>query len=172
MAEWLGKALQKLLQRFESARDLSLTSSLSFIEREFFTTMLPKIFNKIGLIACITLVISCFLPWAYYADLDKTFTGFYSEQNCYGKPGYFLIMLTVLIFIFMLLPKIWAKRANLFISALAVGYAIKTYILFTSCYNAYCPEKKIGIYLMFISTITILVASAFPDLQLEKKDKS
>jgi hypothetical protein len=133
--------------------------------------MLPKYLTKIGLAACILLVISCFLPWTYYADIDKTFTGFYSEQNSYGKPGYFLVLLTVAIFICMLVPKIWAKRTNLFLSALAVGYAIKTYILFTSCYNAYCPEKKIGIYLMFISTIMMLVCSAFPDLTLEQSKK-
>ena len=67
----------------------------------------------------------------------------------------------------MLLPKIWAKRSNLFICAVGVGYAIKSYVLFTSCYNAYCPEKKIGIYLMLISTIIMLVASAFPHLKLD-----
>ncbi|HTB53227.1 MAG TPA: hypothetical protein VK718_10695 [Ferruginibacter sp.] len=131
--------------------------------------MLPKILNKAGLIACVTLVISCLLPWAYYADIDKNFTGFFSEQNQYGKPGYFLVLLAVLIFIFMLVPKIWAKRTNLFLSALTVGYAIKSWILFTSCYNGYCPEKKIGIYLMFLSTIIMLVASVFPDLKLGKK---
>jgi hypothetical protein len=133
--------------------------------------MLSKILNKTGLAACITLVIACFLPWAFYADLNENFTGFYSHNNDYGKPGYFLVMLTMLIFIFMLLPKIWAKRANLFLSALAVGYAIKSYILYTSCYNAYCPEKKIGIYLMFASTLLMLVASAFPDLKLKENKK-
>jgi hypothetical protein len=134
--------------------------------------MLPKIINRAGLAACIILVISCFLPWTYYADINANFTGFISEHNninYYGKPGYFLVMLTTLIFIFMLTPKVWAKRTNLFLSALAVGYAIKTYILYTSCYNAYCPEKKMGIYLMFLSTIMMLVASVFPDLKLQKK---
>ena len=39
----------------------------------------------IGLAACITLIIACFLPWTYYADIQKTFTGFFSEKNMYGK---------------------------------------------------------------------------------------
>jgi hypothetical protein len=131
--------------------------------------MLSKYLTKIGFAACILLVISCFLPWAYYGDLDQNFTGFYSWHNNYGKPGYFLVLLTIVIFIFMLMPKIWAKRANLFLSALTVGYAIKSYILFTGCYNAYCPEKRIGIYLMFLSALLMLVCSAFPDLKLEEK---
>jgi hypothetical protein len=133
--------------------------------------MLSKYLTKIGLVACVLLVISCFLPWAYYADLNQNFTGFYSWNNNYGKPGYFLVILTSVIFIFMLVPKIWAKRTNLFLCALAVGYAIKSYILFTACYNAYCPEKKIGIYLMFLSALMMLVASAFPDLKLTENKK-
>jgi hypothetical protein len=133
--------------------------------------MLSKYLTKIGLGACILLVISCFLPWAYYGDLNQNFTGFYSWNNNYGKPGYFLVILTAVIFTFMLVPKIWAKRTNLFLCALAVGYAIKSYILFTACYNAYCPEKKIGIYLMFLSALLMLVCSASPDLKLEEKPK-
>src|SRR5579863_6622932 len=36
VAEWLGKALQKLLQQFESARDLTLTDLTSFITCQVF----------------------------------------------------------------------------------------------------------------------------------------
>jgi hypothetical protein len=107
--------------------------------------MFLKILQKAGIIACIILLLSCFMPWAFYADIHETFTGFYSFQNQYGKPGKFLSVMALIAFALMMLPKIWAKRANLFVCALAVGYAIKTYILFTSCYNAYCPEKKAGI---------------------------
>lgn len=136
-----------------------------------------KISHRIGLLACILLVVSCFLPWTYYADVNiateaqRTFTGFSTYENQYGKPGKLLTLIAVIVFVFMLLPKIWAKRANLFITALGVGYAIKTYVLFTSCYNAYCPEKKAGIFIMLISTILLLVAAAFPDLKLAQEKK-
>ncbi|MBI3883590.1 MAG: hypothetical protein HY305_05080 [Sphingobacteriales bacterium] len=80
--------------------------------------MAVKILHWIGITACITLILSCFLPWVYYADINKTFTGFFSEQNLYGRPGRFLVIIAVLVFICMLLPKIWAKRTNLFLSAL------------------------------------------------------
>jgi hypothetical protein len=70
----------------------------------------------------------------------------------------------------MVLPKIWAKRANLFVCALGVGYAIKSYILFASCYNAYCPEKRVGLFLMLAATIIMLLASIFPDLKLKPTD--
>ena len=135
--------------------------------------MTLKFLHWLGIIACISLVISCFLPWAYYADAhivneaDRTFNGFYSFQNNYGKPGKMLVLTAIISFILILLPKIWAKRTNLFVCALGVGYAIKTYILFVSCYNAYCPEKKIGIYCMLFATIVMLICSAFPSLNLK-----
>ncbi|MEP7109432.1 MAG: hypothetical protein ABI760_15670 [Ferruginibacter sp.] len=132
-----------------------------------------KILHWIGLTASIVLVVSCFMPWAYYADAhianetERTFTGFYSYQNNYGKPGKFLAATGIIVLTLMILPKVWAKRANLFVCALGVGYAVKTYILFVSCYNAYCPEKKAGIFLMLVSTFIMLIASVFPHLKLE-----
>lgn len=131
-----------------------------------------RVLKIAGILSCITLGIVCFLPWTYHADINKTFTGFFSEQNMYGKPGKFLIFFAACSLVLMLLPKVWAKRIHLFFSAIAVGYAIKTYILFTSCYNAYCPEKKYGIYIMMICCIIILTASIFPDLKLNKANNS
>ena len=70
----------------------------------------------------------------------------------------------------MLLPKLWAKRANLFICALALAYAVKTYILFSSCYNNYCPQKLFGLYLMLSCTVLMLLASVFPKLKIADKN--
>ncbi|UAY50724.1 hypothetical protein [Ferruginibacter albus] len=134
--------------------------------------MNTKILHYAGLIACIALIASCFMPWAYYPDVNKTFSGFFSEQNQYGRPAKFLVPFTVVVFVFMLLPKIWAKRANLFICALVFGYAIKTYVLFTSCYDAYCPEKRIGIYVMGLSVIVMMLAAIFPDMKIDNKENT
>ncbi len=130
--------------------------------------MIVKSLKWIGVAACVVLIIACFLPWTYHADINKTFTGFFSEKNAYGKPGKFLIFYAVVSVFLILLPKVWAKRLHLFFAALTFGYAIKTYILFTSCYNAYCPDKKYGIFLMMACCISILVAAIFPDLKLKK----
>ena len=131
--------------------------------------MAPKIFHRLGLLACVLLIISCYLPWGYFADINQTFTGFYSYQNNYGKPGKLLFATAIIVFVLMLLPKIWAKRTNLFVCALGVGYAIKSYILFSTCYNAYCPQLQPGIYLMLFSIIVMMLAAVFPDLKLQDK---
>lgn len=133
--------------------------------------MLVKYLHWIGIAACILLIVACFIPWAHYADINETFTGFYSFKNQYGRPGKLLTILASLIFVFMLLPKVWAKRANLFLAALTLGYAIKSYVLFTSCYNAYCPEKQAGIFLMLISAFVILLASVFPDMPAKEEER-
>ena len=131
--------------------------------------MTLKILKWIGFAACVVLIIACFLPWTYHADINKTFTGFFSEQNIYGRPGKFLTFYAIASAVLILLQKVWAKRVHLFFAALTLGYAIKTYILFTSCYNAYCPDKKIGIYLMMICCVVILVAAIFPDMKAPTK---
>ncbi|MEP6583612.1 MAG: hypothetical protein ABJA90_05080 [Ginsengibacter sp.] len=125
-----------------------------------------KYYKVLGLFACALLILSCFLPWAYYADLDKTFNGFFSEKNNYGKPGKFFFFFAIASLVLIYLDKIWAKRVHLFLSALNLGYLIKTYILFTSCYNAYCPEKRAGLYLLIVSSVLIMIVSIFPDLKI------
>ena len=137
----------------------------------FFITMKSTVIYYLGLIACIALIVSCFLPWAIFNDnkiSNEVFTGFYSYQNYYGKPGIFLSFMTAVVFVFMLLPYLWAKRANLFICALTVGYAIFAYLTFGRCYSTYCPQKQFGIYIMISSAIMMLIASMFPEYRLRK----
>ena len=131
--------------------------------------MFVKVLHWIGIAACVILIVSCFLPWVYYADINQTFNGFYSFQNQYGKPGKFLVLMATVAGIFILLPKVWAKRANLFICALTLAYAIKTFILYSSCYNNYCPQKLFSLYLMVACTVIMLLASVFPKLKLTAK---
>ena len=128
--------------------------------------MFVKLLYWTGIAACIALIISCFLPWVHYADINQDFNGFYSYGNHYGKPGKLLVAIGVITLLFTLLPKLWAKRVNLFLTALCVGYTIKTYILFTSCYNVYCPQKLAGIYIMLGASVMMLIASVFPGIKM------
>ena len=127
-----------------------------------------KYYKWIGWCAAALLIISCFIPWAYYADLNKNFTGFFSEQNIYGKPAMFFIFFALVSVVLIYLDKVWAKRTHIFLAALNIGYLIKTYILFTSCYNAYCPEKKPGLYLLILSSALLMIVSVFPGIKVDK----
>jgi hypothetical protein len=107
------------------------------------------------------------MPWTYHADVDKTFTGFFSEKNIYGKPGRALLVLGLLSALCAFLPRVWAKRTGLLIAGLNLAYAIKNFLVFGACYQGYCPEKKAGLYLMLLATSLLLAASLFPKGELK-----
>jgi hypothetical protein len=127
----------------------------------------------IGMAACILLIAVCFMPWTYHADVQKNFTGFFSQNDAYGKPGKFFVFFSIIAFGLIVLQKVWAQRIHLFFAGVMLAYAIKTYILYTSCYNAYCPDKKAGIFLMLGLTLVIFASSLFPDIKIDtdKKEK-
>jgi hypothetical protein len=130
---------------------------------------MSKYSNWISLGALLLLAISCFMPWTYHADVDKTFTGFFSEKNIYGKPGRFLLVLGTVSTLLSFVPALWAKRIALLVCGLNVAYAIKNLLLFGSCYQGYCPEKKAGLFLMVIAASLLLLASLFPKGKLKKE---
>ncbi|MDF2191434.1 hypothetical protein [Paraflavitalea sp. CAU 1676] len=125
----------------------------------------------IGIGAAILLVISCFIPWAFYPDLNKSFTGFFSENNNYGKPGKVFVVMAVVAIVFFLVPRVWAKRWNLLVGALTLAYAIKSFIVFTGCYKGICPTKLAGIWVMLVSAAGLLVMTLLPDMKVIENKK-
>lgn len=123
----------------------------------------------IGICALIALTISCFLSWTYHPDINKTFTGFFSENNVYGKPGKVFIFLSVFAFFGFIFPRVWAKRFNFFVCAVIVAYAFRNFIIFSGCYRGICPEKKLGLWLMIFSAIISLIMAVLPDNKVNKK---
>jgi hypothetical protein len=120
----------------------------------------------IGMAAALLLIAACFMPWAWFPDLGKNFTGFFSEKNIYGRPGKVLIFFSVAEILLFAIPRVWAKRANILVSALTIAFAIKSYILYTSCYGGLCPDKRVGIFLVLGSAVVALVAALLPDLPI------
>jgi hypothetical protein len=120
----------------------------------------------IGIAACILLVGACFLPWTYYPDLGKSFTGFFSEKNQYGRPGVFFTILSALSAVLFLIPKVWSNRVNWIVSAIAVAYFVKSYMTYTACYSGICPEKKLGIFIVMFAVLMMMLMSLLPDIKL------
>lgn len=125
----------------------------------------------IAIAACVLLIVACFIPWTYHADVQKNFTGFFSEKDAYGTPGKYFIFFAGLSIVLWMLGKVWSQRTLLFVGGIMVAYAIKTYTLFTSCYNAYCPEKKLGIFLIIGLSLVIFAMALFPDVKFKKEIK-
>lgn len=117
-------------------------------------------------IAALGLITGSFLPIAYYPDLDKTFTGFFSENNLYGKPGKVFLFIAVVSVVFAFVNKAWAKGVNLLFAAVNVAFYIKTFVLFTSCTSGLCPEKRLGLYVLMGATILLMTTALLPDLKI------
>ena len=113
----------------------------------------------IGILSCLLILISFFLNWAWYPDIQKYFTAFFTEGNYYGKPGKVLSFVAISGLALYWLNKPWGQRINLIFSALGIAFAIRTYLLFTSGYDGYVPEAKAGLYLMLLGSLGHLVAS-------------
>ena len=123
---------------------------------------MSKYSQWISLGALALLAAACFMPWTFHADIDKSFTGFFSEKNIYGKPGKTLLVLGGLSCLLAFLPMVWAKRTALLVAGLNLAYAIKNFLIFGACYQGYCPEKKAGLFLMLGASALLLFASLFP----------
>ena len=123
----------------------------------------------VGLVIYMMLIGVCFMPWTYHADLNVYFTGFFSQNNVYGKPGKYFIIFSLICLVLMFIPKVWAKFTHLFFAGIIMAYALKTYHLFASSYNAYTPEKQPGIYALVTLTILSFAIALLPDMKLKKK---
>jgi len=123
--------------------------------------------NIIGIVAALLVILACFLPWTFHPDLNKYFTGFYSEDNMYGKPGKMFMVFASLLIILFAIPRVWAKRTNWLIATLTIAYTIRTYFLFTTCYSGICPVKQLGIYLLLAGVALSFVMAILPDIKLK-----
>ena len=135
--------------------------------------MFSKFCHYTGIVVCIALVLSCFLPWVHYNSINETFTGYhvtrFSTNNYYGRAGIVITIMTALVFILFITPKIWAKRINFFLSGLIFAYCIRTYIIFTGSLFEGEVETRIGMYLVVVLSFLLLVCSVFPKIDINSE---
>lgn len=119
----------------------------------------------IGLAAAILMVVSCFSPWVFIESKNITVSGIDAAGTNFGKPGYLHFFMTAFFLAFNFIPRIWAKRVNLLVTALNIGWAIRNYFIISACMGGECPEKKNGIYMMLLASVLMLLAALFPDMK-------
>ncbi len=119
-----------------------------------------------GLAASVLLIISCFSRWVIIVSKNIAVSGVDATGTNFGKPGYFHFLLTFFFILFTLIPRIWAKRTNLFITAVNLSFAVRNYFIISACRGGDCPEKQTGIYLLLIASLLMLFTALFPDIKL------
>lgn len=125
----------------------------------------------IGLGAALLLIISCFLPWVFIESKNITVCGIDATGTNFGKPGYFHFLMAALFILFSTIQRIWAKRTNLFVTAINMGWVVRNFFIITACQGGECPQRKIGIYMIVLSSLIMLVSAMFPDIKLPQQKK-
>ena len=125
----------------------------------------------IGIIAVLALIGICFVPWSFIPSKNIVITGFQSAGTDFGRPGYLNIILSTVCLLFFAIPKIWAKRANVFIAAINLAWAIRNYLLLGSCLLGECPEVKPGLYLLILATVIIQLMALLPKISIGQEKK-
>lgn len=123
----------------------------------------------IGLAAAALLIAACFSPWVVIEERGITVSGIDSTGTGFGKPGYFHFAMVFFFIAFTLIQRLWAKRSNLLVTALNVGWAIRNYFMISACHAGDCPVKKSGIYIMLFASVLMLVSSLFPDMKVTQE---
>ena len=124
----------------------------------------------LGLAAALMLIATCFVPWVTIPSKNILVSGVAAEGTNYGKPGYFNLVMIAFFIFFTLVPRVWAKRANLLVVALNLGWAIRNFFILSKCEAGICPEKQLGLYLLLATSILMFLSALFPDMKLKEKN--
>jgi hypothetical protein len=135
------------------------------------TASFMKYSQLLGLLACIGEIIACFLPWVFVAEQHLLISGVNNAVPNFGRPGILNIVLSIAMGFFFIIPKIWAKRTNVFIAAVNLSWSFRNYLLITACRAGECPEKRAGIYLLLCVSIFILLMSFLPPTKVPARNE-
>lgn len=125
--------------------------------------------QTIGFLASLIVIGLCFLPWVTIASKDLVITGMNAKGTDFGTPGKVNIFFSVIMAVFFFLPKVWAKRTNVFLGAMHFSWSIRNYILLTSCLVGICPEKQWALVaLVFFSAVSLLM-TFLPKIDVNKE---
>ena len=124
----------------------------------------------IGIIAAVSILCICFLPWSYIPSVQVTVSGFHAEGTSFGKPGVLNCLLCLAAIVLFSIPAIWAKRTNVFIGALNLAWSLRNYLLLSSCMMGECPEKEIALYGLMSVSVIMLVMTFLPKIEIKKSD--
>ncbi len=123
----------------------------------------------IGLLAALLLTASCFTPWIFIGSKNITISGVDATGTNYGKPGYFHFFLTAVFLFCTFMPRVWAKRINLLVTALNLGWCLRNFFILATCSGGECPVRQTGLWLSLLASVLMLISALFPDMKVQAK---
>ena len=128
-----------------------------------------KYSQTIGIVACLIVLICSYLPWSIVVSEHITISGFDTKGTRFGRPGLFLDFFTILTLLLFAIPKIWAKRTNIFIGAIVFTWSIRNYILVSTCLMGECPVKQPALYVLVGASLVVMIMTLLPTINTSKK---
>ncbi len=127
-----------------------------------------KYSQTIGIMAVCVIIINSFFHWIYIPTLHLYLDGFHgvvNENLDFGKQGFVYIFLGFWLIIFFTIPRIWAKRANLFMGFILLAWVIRNTVLFSICRNAECPKIKFPLYCILLMAFVVITMTLLPKIK-------
>jgi hypothetical protein len=124
------------------------------------------------LVVAVILLASVFFPWLIIESKNIIVSGIQAEGTAFGKPGLLSLFFTALIIIFSLVPRVWAHRICIFTAALNTGWAVRNFLLLSTCQGGECPQRQVSFYVYLISATLLLVAVLIQEVRLPSTEKS
>ncbi|MBU6159215.1 MAG: hypothetical protein KGP35_09310 [Bacteroidetes bacterium] len=121
-----------------------------------------KYSTHIGILFCGILILTSFFPWIFIGSNQVTVSGVGSEIDIFGKPALMNFYLLPIIVLFFLIPKLWAKKLNPFVGAINFAWALRNFLLLSTCRYGECPQQQSALYFYFLSALVILVMTVLP----------
>jgi hypothetical protein len=118
----------------------------------------------VGILAAIVVIVSCFFPWVIIESKEIIISGIDASGTNYGKPGYFNLLLSSIFLILAVLPKMWARRTNLFIATLNLAWSFRNFILLARCEGGECPSRQPALTVLLVASFIMLIALVFTPL--------
>jgi hypothetical protein len=127
--------------------------------------------NLIGIAAGLVMLAAAYFPWIFIPSIGLTVTGMGADvKSVFGKPALMNHFLMILLVIFFLIPRLWAKRINPFIGAINFAWALRNLFLLSTCRNGECPERTWWLYLYVIAAFVVLVMTVLPEMKIKSTE--
>lgn len=126
-----------------------------------------KYSNQIGAIAAVLVIVACFITWVTIPDTSISISGFATEGTRYGKPGLMNVIMSTIAFFLFLIPRIWAKRSNLFFCGFNMAWAFRNFIMVSTCHAGDCPNRHFGLWLYMFAAALQLIMALLPNQALK-----
>ena len=122
----------------------------------------------LGTVVAGLIIFLCFMPWSYIAEKNITVSGMNAIGTNFGKPGLLHLILSVIMIVLFNIPKVWAKRTNLFVGAINFSWSMRNFLLVTTCFFGECPQKLPSLFLLIIACLVAMIMTLVPKIDIKK----